>query len=163
MRPVERELAALDAGLAAAAGDDAAMVLGEGLAGRRLPVMLMTAFGALALLLASIGVYAMFASVAAAREREFGVRMALGSRPRAIAGLLLRQGAGWMAAGLAGGAIGIVLVVRLLGDLLYGVPPFDPIALGIAVAILAGCATVALLVPLRRATRVDPAIALRAQ
>ena len=139
------------------------MVLGEGLTGRRLPVMLMTAFGALALLLASIGVYAMFASVAAAREREFGVRMALGSRPRAIAGLLLRQGAGWMAAGLAGGAIGIVIVVRLLGDLLYGVRPFDPITLAIAVAILASCAAAALLIPLRRATRVDPATALRSQ
>ena len=105
----------------------------------------------------------MFASMAAAREREFGVRMALGSRPRAIAGLVLRQGAGWMAAGLAGGALGIVLVVRLLRDLLYGVPPFDPIALGVAVAILVGCATVALLIPVRRATRVDPMVALRAE
>jgi ABC-type antimicrobial peptide transport system permease subunit len=138
-------------------------LVGEGLAARRLPVMLMTAFGALALLLASIGVHGMFASMAAAREREFGVRMALGSRPRAIAGLMLRQGASWMATGLAGGVLGVVLVVRLLRGLLYGIPPFDPIALGGAVAILLACATLALLIPVRRAARVDPVVALRSE
>jgi ABC-type antimicrobial peptide transport system permease subunit len=125
--------------------------------------MLIGAFSALALLLASVGVYAMFASMAAAREREFGVRMALGSRPRAIAVLLMRQGAGWMAAGLSGGALSVVLVVRLVRGWLYEVPPFDPIALGGAVAILLACATVALLIPIRRATRVDPMVALRAE
>jgi ABC-type antimicrobial peptide transport system permease subunit len=101
--------------------------------------------------------------MAVAREREFGVRMALGSRPHAIAGLMLRQGAGWMAAGLAGGALGTMVVVRLLRNLVNGVPPFDPIALGIAVAIMIACATVALLIPVCRATRVDPMIALRAE
>jgi predicted permease len=163
VRSVDRELAALDPGLPLDRAMTLRAVLGEGLAARRLPVMLMTGFGALALLLASVGVYAMFASMAVAREREFGVRMALGSRPHAIAGLMLRQGAGWMAAGLVGGALGIMLVVRLLRDLLYGVPPFDPIALGVAVVILIGCATVALLIPVRRATRVDPVVALRAE
>jgi ABC-type antimicrobial peptide transport system permease subunit len=138
-------------------------VVGEGLAARRLPVLLMTAFGVLALLLASVGVYAMFDSMAATREREFGIRMALGSRPRAIAALVLRQGAWCMAAGLAGGALGILLIVRLVRNLLYQVQPFDPIAIASAVAILVGCATVALLIPLRRATRVDPATTLRAQ
>jgi putative ABC transport system permease protein len=108
-------------------------------------------------------VYAMFASIAAARAWEFGLRMVLGSRPRAIAGLVVREGAGWMAIGLAGGAVGVVLVVRLLRGLLYEVPPFDPIALGAAVAILVCCATIALLIPLRRATHVDPATALRTQ
>jgi predicted permease len=163
VRAVEREVAALDPSLPVQQAMTLDAAVGEGLAARRLPVMLMTAFGALALLLASVGVYAMFASMAAAREREFGVRMALGSRPSAIAGLMLRQGAGWMAAGLSGGALGIVLVVQLLRGWLYGVPPFDPIALGGAVAILLGCAAVALLIPVRRATRVDPVVALRAE
>jgi hypothetical protein len=86
---------------------------------------------------------------------EFAIRLTLGSR--AIAGLVLRQGAGWMAAGDARQLAG-----RLLRDLLYGVSPLDPIALGVAVAILVGCATIALLVPFRRATRVDPATAQRA-
>ncbi|MPZ21461.1 MAG: hypothetical protein GEV06_26755 [Luteitalea sp.] len=77
--------------------------------------------------------------------------------------LVLRQGAGWMAAGLAGGALGIVTVVQLLRDLLYEVAPFDPIALGVAIGMLLACATLALLAPVRRALRVDPAAALRAQ
>ena len=135
--------------------------LDAGLAGRRLPVVLITAFGTLALLLASVGVYAMFSAMAAAREREFGVRVTLGASRRGIAGLVLRQGGVWMAAGLAGGAVGIVLVARTLRNLLYGVPPFDPVALGLAVAALLACAAVALLVPVRRATRVDPITTLR--
>src|SRR4029079_18951419 len=106
-------------------------------------------------------VYAMFASMAAAREREFGVRVALGSSRQAIAGLVLRQGAVWMALGLAGGALGVVLVGWLVRELLYGVRPFDPIALGVAVATLLLCGTVALLVPVRRATRVDHISVLR--
>ncbi len=68
-----------------------------------------------------------------------------------------------MAAGLAGGGICTVVIVRLLRALLDGVPPFDPIALGMAVAIMLGCATVALLIPVLRATKVDPLIALRAE
>jgi predicted permease len=162
VRPLQREVAALDRSLPVQQAMTLETAVGEGLAARRLPVMLMTAFGALALLLASIGVYAMFASMAAAREREFGLRMALGSRPHAIAWLMLRQGAGWMAAGLAGGAVGTMVVVRLLRNLIEGVPPFDPIALGMAVALMLGCATVALLIPVSRATRVDPMVALRA-
>jgi putative ABC transport system permease protein len=160
-RPAERALAEVDPNLPVQRAAPLRAVIGEGLAGRRLPTLLMTAFGALALLLASVGVYAMFANLAAAREREFGVRMALGSSRGAIARLVLRQGAVWMAAGLAGGALGIVAVARLLRSLLYGVPPFDPVALGVAVAVLLACATVALLAPVRRATRVDPATALR--
>jgi hypothetical protein len=163
VRPLQREVAALDPSLPVQQAMTLDAAVGEGLAARRLPVMLITAFSTLALLLASVGVYAMFAGMAAAREREFGIRMALGSRPSAIARLMLRQGAGWMAAGLAGGALGITLVVQLLRGMVYGVPPFDPIALGSALAILVGCATVALVIPVRRAMRVDPIVALRGE
>lgn len=162
-RPVEHTLAEVDPGLPASRVAALTEVVGEGLAGRRLPVTLMAGFGVLALLLASVGVYAMFATMAAAREREFGVRVALGSSRAAIAGLVLRQGAVWMAAGLAAGAVGIIVVARLVGGLLYGVSPFDPVVLGLAVAALLACATVALLMPVRRAARVDPATALHAQ
>ena len=162
-KPMEAAVATLDRGIALQRVMTMPAVLGEGIASRRLPVLLMTGFGVLALLLASVGVYAMFASLAAAREREFGIRLALGSRPSAIAGLVLRQGASWMAAGLAVGAFGIVLVVRLVRDLLYAVSPFDPITLGASVVVLVVCAAVALLIPLRRATRVDAVVALRAQ
>ena len=162
VKPIERELAALDRGLPLQRVMTLPTLLGEGLAGRRLPVLLMTAFGALALLLASVGVYSLFASMTAAREWEFGLRMALGSRPGAIAALVLRQGAGWIAVGLAIGALGIVIVVRLVRDLLYGVSPFDPATIGASIAILVACATIALVIPVRRATRVDATTALRA-
>jgi ABC-type antimicrobial peptide transport system permease subunit len=135
--------------------------MSDRLAGRRLPVVLMIAFGALALVLASVGVYAMFASMAAAREREFGVRVALGSSRAAIAGLVLRQGGIWMLVGLAAGVVGTVFVSRSIGELLYSVRPFDPIALGAAAVILCLCATAALLVPVRRATKADPIAVLR--
>jgi predicted permease len=163
VRPLQRELTELDRSLPVQQAMTLEAALGEGLASRRLPVLLITAFSAVALLLASVGVYALFASMAAAREREFGVRVALGSSPGAIAGLVFRQGAGWMAAGLTGGALGIVVVVRLLRGWLFGVTAFDPIALASAVSVLIGCATVALLIPVRRATRVDPVVALRAE
>ena len=67
-----------------------------------------------------------------------------------------------MAAGLLGGVIGVVYVARLLRDLLYDVSPFDPIALSLAIVVLAACAAVALLIPLHRAMAVDPADVLRA-
>jgi predicted permease len=136
-------------------------VMDDGLATRRLPVVLMSAFGALALILASVGIYAMFASMAAAREREFGVRVALGSTRSQIAALVLRQGAVWMAAGLCVGAVGVVIAGRLLRSQLFGIPEFDPVAIGIALAVLIVCAGFALLVPVRRASRVDPIHVLR--
>jgi putative ABC transport system permease protein len=163
LRAMGRELSALDPRVPLQQPTTLAAMLGRGLAGRRLPMLLMTAFGTLALLLASVGIYAMFSSLAATREREFGVRLALGSRPYAIAALVLRQGAGWMAAGLAIGVPGMVLVASLLGDMLYGIPRFDPLTIGLSMATLVLCATFALLVPLRRAARVDPAVSLRAQ
>lgn len=133
----------------------------EGLAGRRLPVVLMSGFGALALLLASIGVYAMFAALAAAREREFGVRVALGASQGDIARRMLRQGGTWLGAGLAAGAVGAFVVARVVRGLLYGVDPFDPWALGAAVVLLIACAAVAVFGPVRRAAQVDPLAVLR--
>jgi ABC-type antimicrobial peptide transport system permease subunit len=96
-----------------------------------------------------------------AREREFGVRIALGSSRRAVAALVLRQGGSWMALGLLGGAVGIFFATRLVRTQLYGVPEFDPVSIGVAVLLLVACAAIALLVPVRRATRVDPINVLR--
>ena len=161
LRPVRRELSAVDRGVPLRDATTLSAFLADRMSGRRLPVVLMSAFGVLALLLASVGIYALFASMAAAREREFGVRVALGSTPGAIARLVLRQGGVWMAIGLALGAAGVVAVVRLVRGLLYGVAPWDPAALGAAVAVLLAAATIALLVPVRRATHVDPVTVLR--
>src|SRR5205823_13770919 len=106
--PFRRALAAVDPGVPMRDAMTLNAYLADRLTGRRLPVVLMSAFGALALVLASVGVYAMFANMAAAREREFGVRVALGSSRGRIARLVLWQGGVWMAAGLAGGALGVV-------------------------------------------------------
>jgi predicted permease len=161
VKPVQRELTALDPSFAMHDASTLRAFVSDRLSTRRLPVVLMIAFGGLALLLASVGVYAMFASMAAAREREFGVRVALGSSRGAIARLVLQQGGRWMILGLAAGSAGVAFVSRLLNSLLYAVRPFDPIALGSAGVILIVCAVVALLVPVRRATRADPISVLR--
>jgi predicted permease len=161
INPVRRTLGTMDTALPMYKVATMRSVMDDGFAARRLPVVLMTSFGALALLLASVGVYAMFASMASAREREFGVRIALGSSRGAIAALVLRQGGVWMAIGLGIGTIGVVMAAKLLRTQLYGVPQFDPIAIGLAVLTLLACAGAALLVPVRRATRVDPITVLR--
>lgn len=158
---VRKALAAIDPVVPIYEVNTVRAVLDRGFAARRLPVMLMTAFGALALLLASVGVYAMFATMTAAREREFGVRVALGSSRRAIATLVLRQGGVWMVLGLGIGAVGVVIASRMLRSQLFGVAQFDPIAIGAAVLTLAVCAGLALLAPVRRASRVDPITVLR--
>ncbi|HEY7396638.1 MAG TPA: ABC transporter permease [Gemmatimonadaceae bacterium] len=158
---VRRTIAAIDPTLPmynVATLDD---VVSTTFAPRRLPVVLMTAFGGLALLLASVGVYAMFATMAAAREREIGVRIALGATRRGIASLILLQGGTWMLAGLAVGGVGVVFVGRFLRTQLFGVPELDPLAIGAAVIVLVVCAGLALTVPIRRATRVDPIMVLR--
>ena len=136
-------------------------VVDKGYAARRLPVLLMMGFGVLALLVASVGIYAMFATMATAREREFGVRMALGSSRGAVAGLVIRQGGVWMALGLVLGSVGVIAATRLVQTQLYGVAPFDPLTLGTAVLVLLVCSVMALLVPVRKATRVDPITVLR--
>ena len=161
VRPIRSALGSLDPNVPMRNAMPLRAFLSEGLTGRRLPVVLMTAFGALALLLASVGIYAMFAAMAAAREQEFGIRVALGSTPREIASLVLRQGGVWMVAGLVGGAAGVVVVARLVSGLLYGVRPFDPVTLGVTLLAVVACAMVALLVPVRRATRADPIKTLR--
>lgn len=161
VEPLRRAVAELDPTVPIYDIETVEGVVSDGLAGRRLPVVLMSAFGALALILASVGVYAMFAAMAAAREREFAVRVALGSSRGAIAGLVLRQGGVWMLAGLLVGAAGVVAVSRAVQSLLYGVGPFDPIAFGAAALLLVLFGAVALMIPVRRATRADPMLVLR--
>jgi ABC-type antimicrobial peptide transport system permease subunit len=78
-----------------------------------------------------------------------------------VAGLVIRQGGVWMGLGLVLGAVGVVAATRLVATQLYGVPAFDPLTIGSAVIVLLVCAGAALLVPVRRATRVDPITVLR--
>jgi predicted permease len=127
----------------------------------RLVAVLAGALGALALVLASIGVYALVSYAVSLRIREVGIRIALGASARQVLALVLRQNGRPVIAGAALGVLGCVLVAQLLTGLLFGVSTVDPIALGGATAFVLGVALVAALLPARRATRVDPMTTLR--
>ena len=128
---------------------------------RRFVMTMLSGFALLALLLAAVGLYGVVAYSVAERTREVGVRMALGARAIDIVRLVLGSGAIVVLAGLAAGVLGAALLTRFLGTLLFGVHALDPAALGGAVVALFTIAALAHSVPLRRALRVDPAVALR--
>ncbi len=161
IEPFRRVLTALDPGVPMADATPLSASVARGLQGRRLPTLLIGGFAALTLLLASMGVYALFANMVAAGERELGVRLALGSSPRRIAWLLVGRGALWLGAGLCVGGAGVALVGHALRSLLFGVSPVDPIALTGAAAVLVAAAAVALVGPVLRATRVAANSVLR--
>ena len=135
--------------------------LDESLSRDRLITWLSTAFGVLATLLATIGLYGVIAFSVAQRTREIGIRMALGAQRYNVLRLVLQQVALLVLAGLAlGGAVSLG-GVRTLGSLLYEVQTTDPLAFFGAAAILLGAAALAAYSPARRATLVNPSIALR--
>jgi ABC-type antimicrobial peptide transport system permease subunit len=120
-------------------------------------------FGLLALSLAAIGIYGVTAYSVAQRTRELGIRMALGADARAIVRLIVRQGMMLTLAGLALGLSGAVLLTRLMAGMLYGVSATDPFIFGAIALLLALVALLACWIPARRATKVDPMIALRGE
>ncbi|MEO8361519.1 MAG: ABC transporter permease [Vicinamibacteria bacterium] len=128
---------------------------------RRAPMVLITLFSVVALLLAVLGVYGVLAFAVAQRTSEFGVRIALGASYKSIALLVLRQGAGLVAIGVTAGLIGYLACSQIVGKLLYGVAATDPLSLTIAPLALALAAVVACVVPVRRATSISPLEALR--
>jgi len=94
---------------------------------------------------------------------DIGVRMALGARPAAILGLVVRQGMGLAVVGILAGLAGATALTRVMASLLFGVSVTDPVTFGVVPAILAAVAFAATVIPARRATRVDPIAALRAE
>jgi len=141
----------------------AAAKLRESLAEPRFYTFLLGAFAALALLLAAVGLYGVLAYLVGRRTHEIGVRVALGGRRADILRLVFGQAMRLVAAGIALGVAGAAAVTRLLGSLLFGVSPTDPLTLAAVAAALAVVAAVATVVPARRATRVDPMVALRSE
>ncbi|HEY7789957.1 MAG TPA: ABC transporter permease [Vicinamibacterales bacterium] len=118
-------------------------------------------FAVIALLLAGVGVYAVRSYAVACRTRELGIRTALGADARDLVRLLARQGLSTTAAGAAVGLLGAIAVGRALRGLLFGVTATDPITLAAATAVLILVSLVACWLPARRATRIDPVVALR--
>jgi putative ABC transport system permease protein len=128
----------------------------------RFSAVLLTTFGVLALVLAAIGTYGLIAYAVVQRTREIGIRMALGARPRAIVGEVLGRGMTLAALGVGLGFIGALVLTRLIRGMLAGVSANDPLSFGVGAALLIGGAALACVLPARRASRVDPVVALRA-
>ena len=130
---------------------------------RRTPMLLSVAFGAIALLLASVGIYGVLAYQVSQRTREIGIRMALGSDPMGVLRLVLREGAGLVGVGLIAGLAGAVALRDVISAELYAVEALDPIVIVAVTAMLALTSLIACFAPARRAARVNPVVALSQQ
>ena len=130
---------------------------------RRAPMLLSVGFGAVALLLASIGLYGVLAYHVGQRTREIGIRMALGSDASGILRLILTEAASLVAVGLAGGVAGAIALRGAVAAQLYGVGALDPLVMVSAVVILGATSLVACMGPARRAVQVSPLVALSRQ
>ncbi len=136
-------------------------VVNESIGGRRFPMLLLSLFSMVALMLAAIGVYGVVNYIVSQRTREMGIRVALGARRHQVVQLVVAGSLRPIAAGLLIGVGGALLASRLLSTLLYSVRPSDPIVLAGIVSVLGLCATGACWLPARRAATVDPLVALR--
>ena len=160
---VRTQVQQIDKNLAFTNAQTVQQILGQGLWAARMGAALLGLFGALALILASIGIYGVLAYSVAQRTSEIGLRMALGAQPRQVLGLVLRQG---MLLAVIGAAVGIVValpVARMAAGLLYGVSATDPLTYAGITLLLMAVALLACYLPARRATRIDPLIALRVE
>jgi putative ABC transport system permease protein len=138
-------------------------VVARSLGRPRLTLSLMSLFGVVALLLAAIGLYGVVAFSVSQRVREIGLRMALGASSSDVSRLVLREGLKLALAGVALGVVGAFFAGRFLESMLYEVEPRDPMTLVVIAVLLVGVALVASYLPARRASRIDPFVALRTE
>lgn len=130
---------------------------------RRLNALFIASFGALAMIIAMVGIAGVLAFSVSARTQEIGIRMSLGADASRVLRMVLGEGGVLLVVGLAVGLTGALVTSGLLRGLLFGVAPYDPITLGAVMAILGAVGVVACLLPALRAAKVDPAVALRAE
>ncbi len=137
-------------------------VVGASLTRQRFLSLLLGIFAGVALLLAAIGTYGVLAYMVSERQREIGIRMALGAGNGQVVALVLKQGISIALVGIAVGVAGALALSRITQSLLYGVDPADPATFGTVVGVIVLVAIAACLIPMLRATRVDPLTAIRA-
>jgi putative ABC transport system permease protein len=138
-------------------------IVSNAVAGPRLYAVLLGAFASVAVALAAIGIYGVIAFIVTQRTREIGIRLALGAQPASVVSLVVGQSAVQIAAGLLAGIGGAALLSRYLEGLLFGVTPFDGLTFAVSAVTFAMVAVAAAYAPARRATKVDPLVALRAE
>jgi len=138
-------------------------VIARSMAQRRIVMVLLAVFAAVALLLATVGIYGVMSYMVSQRTQEIGIRMALGADRGEVVGMVLVQALRLAAGGLAAGCIAAFALTGLLRTMLYDVRPTDPITFAGVAAVLLAVAAVATAVPAMRATRIDPLMALKAE
>jgi ABC-type antimicrobial peptide transport system permease subunit len=161
MATLRNQVQQLDRNLAFTNMQTATEILSQGLWAARMGAALLGLFGLLALVLASVGIYGVLAYSVAQRTGEIGIRMALGAQPGEVLRLVLRQGMTLAAIGAILGLVAALLLARTAANLLYGVSATDPLTYAGITLLLLSVALLACYLPARRATRIDPVVALR--
>ncbi len=161
VRALRSEIARLDPDLAVFDVHSMSERIDLSLSSRRTSMLLANAFGGVSLFLASLGIYGVLTYLVARRTREIGIRVALGSTRAGILKLVLWEGFQLVAIGLVLGVVAAASLQKALASEIYGVRPLDPLVLASVMALLAIVALAACAIPARRATRVDPIVALR--
>ena len=136
-------------------------VAASSFAARRFNMSLLSVFAGLALVLAAVGIYGVMSNAVTQRTQEIGIRLALGARTIDVLKLIIRDGLMLVSIGVAVGLAGAYALTRLMTTLLFGVTPTDGLTIGVVTAVLIGIALLACFIPARRATKVDPLVALR--
>ena len=138
-------------------------VIGRSLAERRIVMVLLAVFAAVALVLATVGIYGVMSYVVSQRTREIGIRMALGANRGGVIGMVVKQALALAGGGLVIGLASAITLTRMMRAMLYDVQPDDPLTLTVVAVLLLGVAVAATALPALRATRIDPLSALRAE
>ncbi len=158
---VRSQIALLDPNLAVFGTRALDQQISDALVGERSAAIMLAALGAIAMLLAAVGIYGVISQSVQGRTHEIGIRMAIGADHATVLGMIVQQGFGMIAAGIVLGAGGAFMLTRAAAWMLFDVNATDPLTFGVVAVLLGGVALLACFIPARRATRIDPIVALR--